>query len=142
MRSRATKLQPAVEQAHDRSEDALVRLAQQQQLLAAGEHQLEELRRYRVEYASPGEGGQSVSALLNRQSFVERIDRAIAQQARDIVRFERTLQEAKEHWRLAHARESALSSVVKQHRALERQAEDRHEQSEVDERMQYRRPSR
>jgi len=142
MKSRAARLQPAVEQAHDRSEDALVRLAQQQQLLAAGKHQLEELRRYRVEYATPGEGGQSVRSLLNRQSFVERIDLAIAQQTRDIARLERTLQEAQDSWRLAHARESALGTVVEQHRARERQAEDRHEQSEVDERMQYRRPQR
>ncbi|MEO8747365.1 MAG: flagellar export protein FliJ [Rhodanobacter sp.] len=142
MKSRAARLQPAVEQAHDRSEDALVRLARQQQLLAAGEHQLEELSRYRVEYATPGEGGQSVSALLNRQSFVERIDHAIAQQTRDIARLERTLEEAQERWRLAHVRESALSCVVRQHRTLERQAEDRHEQAEVDERMQYRRPPR
>lgn len=142
MKSRAAKLQPAVEQAHDRSTDALLRLAQQQQLLAAGEHQLEELRRYRVEYAAKGEGGQSVSALLNRQSFVERIDRAIAQQTRDVARLERTLQEAQERWRQAHARESALSSVVEQHHARERQAEDRHEQSEADERVQYRRQPR
>ena len=142
MKSRAAKLQPAVEQAHDRCADALQRLAQQQQLLATGQRQLEELRRYRVEYATPGEGGQSVSALLNRQSFVERIDRAIVQQTRDVARLERMLQEAREHWRQAHARESALSSVVEQHQARERQAEDRHEQSEVDERMQYRRPPR
>jgi len=142
MKSRATKLQPAVEQAHDRSEDALVRLAQQQQLLAAGLHQLEELKRYRIEYATPGEGGQSVSALLNRQSFVERIDRAIVQHTRDMARLEQGLDQVREQWRLAHARESALSSVVEQHRERERQAEDRHEQAEVDERMQYRKPPR
>jgi len=138
MKSRATKLQPAVEQAHGRSEDALGRLARQQQLLAAGQHQLEELKRYRIEYATPGEGGQSVSALLNRQSFVERIDRAIVQHTRDLARLERGLDQARAQWRLAHARESALSNVVSQHRERERQAEDRHEQAEVDERMQYR----
>jgi flagellar FliJ protein len=142
MKSRAAKLQPAVEQAHDRCEDALGRLAQQQQLLAAGLNQLEELKRYRIEYATPGQGGQSVSALLNRQSFVERIDRAIVQHARDLTRLERGLDHAREQWRLAHARESALSNVVEQHRERERQAEDRHEQAEVDERMQYRKPPR
>jgi flagellar FliJ protein len=140
--SRATKLQPAVELAHDRSEDALVHLAQQQQLLTAGLHQLEELKRYRIEYATPGEGQQSVGALLNRQSFVERIDRAIVQHARDLTRLEQGLDQAREQWRQAHARESALSSVVEQHRERERQAEDRHEQAEVDERMQYRKALR
>ena len=142
MSSRALQLQPAVDQAHDRSEDALAELARHQQLLAAGEHQLGELQRYRLEYAAAGDGSQTVGALLNRQGFVERIDQAIAQQTRDITRLERQLQQAREHWRQAHARESALSSVVQQHLELERQAEDRYEQSEVDERMQYRRPQR
>lgn len=142
MSSRATQLQPAVEQAHDRSADALAQLAQQQQLLAAGEHQLSELQRYRLEYAGAGDGSQTVGALLNRQGFVERIDQAIVQQTRDITRLERQLERAREHWRQAHARESALSSVVQQHLERERLAEDRQEQSEVDERMQYRRPRR
>lgn len=142
MMSRAIQLQPAVEQAHSRSEDALAQLAQQQQMLAAGEHQLGELQRYRLEYAEAGDGSQSVGALLNRQGFVERIDQAIVQQTRDIVRLERQLEQAREQWRQAHARESALSSVVQQHREREREAEDRQEQSEVDERMQYRRPRR
>jgi flagellar export protein FliJ len=140
MNSRAGQLQPAVEQAHDRSEDALAELAQQQQLLAAGEHQLGELKRYRLEYADAGDGSQTVGALLNRQGFVERIDQAIVQQTRDITRLERQLERAREHWRQAHARESALSSVVQQYHERERQAEDRQEQAEIDERMQYRRP--
>lgn len=140
MISRATRLQPAVEQAHSRSEDALIQLAQQQQLLAAAEHQLTELQRYRQEYAVPGTGSLTVHALLNRQQFVERIDQAIAQQTRDIVRLHGKLEQVRAHWRDAHARESALGSVVEQCLERERQAEDRQEQAEVDERMQYRRP--
>ena len=142
MNSRAGQLQPAVEQAHDRSEDALADIAQQRQLLVAGEHQLGELQRYRLEYAEVGDGSQTVGALLNRQGFVERIDQAIVQQTRDVTRLVRQLERAREYWRQAHAREKALSSVVQQHLERERQVEDRQEQSEVDERMQYRRPRR
>jgi flagellar FliJ protein len=83
MSSRAQQLQPAVEQARQRSEDALAQLATQQQLLARAEHQLSELQRYRQEYAAGGDGAQSVAALLNRQQVVERIDRAILQQEVD-----------------------------------------------------------
>ena len=128
MNSRAGQLQPAVEQAHDRSEDALAELAQQQQLLVAGEHQLGELQRYRLEYAEVGDGSQTVGALLNRQGFVERIDQAIVQQTRDVTRLVRQLERAREYWRQAHAREKALSSVVQQHLERERQVEDRQEQ--------------
>ena len=140
MSSRATQLQPAVEQAKHRSEDALALLATQQQQLAKAESQLSELRRYRQEYATPGAGALTVGALLNRQNFVERIDQAIVQQTTEISRLGRLLDQVRGRWHQAHARESALGSVVEHYREEERQAEDRHEQAEVDERMQYRRP--
>ncbi len=139
MNSRAKQLEPAVEQARQRSEAALAQLATQQQLLARAEHQLAELQRYRLEYAAAGGAAQSVTALLNRQQFVERIDRAIVQQQAELDRQHRQLSRLREQWRHAHARESALDSVVSQHREEERRAADRHEQAELDERMQYRR---
>lgn len=142
MSSRAVQLQPAVEQAHSRSEDALAQLARHQQALAAAELQLTELHRYRSEYASASSASQSVGALLNRQGFVERIDQAIVQQGRDIARLARALDQSREAWRQAHAREAALGSVIEQCLERERQAGDRQEQAEVDERMQYRRRSR
>jgi flagellar FliJ protein len=142
MTSRAVQLQPAVEQAHSRSEDALAEFARQQQALAAAETQLAELQRYRCEYASASGVSQSVGALLNRQGFVERIDQAIVQQSRDIARLVRVVEQTREAWRQAHAREAALGSVIEQCLERERLAGDRREQAEIDERMQYRRRPR
>ena len=143
MSQRADRLQPAVDQAKHRSEDAVLQLADQQQRLAKAERQLAELRGYRQEYAlEAGAGGLTASALLNRQQFVERIDRAIVQQSTEIERQQRLLEHARAQWRAAHAREAALDSVVDRYREQERQSEDRREQSEIDERMQYRRPAR
>ncbi|WP_017461974.1 flagellar export protein FliJ [Dyella ginsengisoli] len=140
MRSRADRLQPAVDLAHDRRDEAMQRLAEQQQKLARAEHQLEELKRYRHDYASAQANGTSVQALLNLQQFIDRIDQAIAQQVAEVQRQQRHLEHARGHWREAHAREKALDSVVSRYREAERKAEDRREQSDVDERMQYRRP--
>ncbi|MGH8157241.1 MAG: flagellar export protein FliJ [Rhodanobacter sp.] len=140
MSSRATQLQPAVEQARQRSEDALAQMATQQQRLAKAEQQLDELQRYRQEYAATGGDAVSVGALLNRQKFVERIDQAIMQQGTEIARLRRQFEQVRDRWHQAHVRESALDSVVERYREQERKAEDRHEQAEVDERMQYRRP--
>jgi flagellar protein FliJ len=140
--SRAQPLQPAVKQARKHSEDALTKLAAQQQRLAKAEQQLVELQRYRLEYANAGtagDGSLTVSALLNRQTFVDRIDQAIAQQAAEIARLQRQFEQVRGRWHEAHARESALDCVVERYLVQERQAEDRHEQSEMDERMQYRR---
>ncbi|TAL91014.1 MAG: flagellar export protein FliJ [Rhodanobacter sp.] len=141
MTSRASRLQPAVEQARQRSEEALTHFASQQQVLAKAEHQLSELRRYREEYAHHGDAMLSVSAMLNRHSFIQRIDQAIGQQRAEIARHQRQLEQVREQWRRNHARASALDSVVAQHLERERRAEERHEQAEIDERFQYRRSS-
>ena len=139
MSSRATRLQPAVDQAKQRSENALTQFASQQQVLAKAEQQLSELHRYRDEYASLGGSASNVTAMLNRQSFVQRIDQAIVQQSAEIVRHQRQLERARDQWKHNHARECALDSVVAQHLESERRAEERQEQSEIDERFQYRR---
>ena len=137
MTTRSDRLQPAVDQAQRRQKDALQRLAEQQQKLAHAEQQLEELQRYRRDYGL-GDGGLTVSALLNRQQFVERIDQAIVQQGHLIERLQRQLEAARQRWLQAHARENALDSVVERFRTQEQQHEQRLEQAEVDERMQYR----
>jgi flagellar FliJ protein len=137
MPSRSDRLQPAVDQAQRRQKDALQRLADHQQKLAHAEQQLEELQRYRRDY-SLADGGLTVSALLNRQQFVDRIDQAIVQQAKLIERLQRQLEGARERWLQAHARENALDSVVERLRKQESQHEQRLEQAEVDERMQHR----
>jgi flagellar FliJ protein len=136
--ARSARLQPAVEQAQRREQDALQRLAEQQRRMAFVQQQLDDLERYRKEY-SLSAGGLTVSALLNRKQFVERIDQAIIQQGREVERQRRVLEAARLHWLQTHARERALDSVVERFRTQEHQSEQRQEQAEVDERMQYRR---
>jgi flagellar FliJ protein len=137
MTTRSERLQPAVDQAQRRKKDAMQRLAEHQQKLAPADVQWEELIRYRRDY-SMGNGGLSVSALLNRQQFVERIDQAIVQQGKLVERLQRSLNTARERWLSANARENALDSVVERLRKQEDQREQRLEQAEVDERMQHR----
>jgi flagellar FliJ protein len=138
MSPRSARLQPAVEQAKRRDELALQKLAEQQQRFTLVQNQLEELERYRQEY-SLSEGGLTVTALVNRQHFLDRIDKAIVQQLREVERHRRQLETARMQWVQLHARERAIDSVIVRYRSLEQQSEDRQEQAEVDERMQYRR---
>jgi flagellar protein FliJ len=137
MTSRSERLQPAVEQAERRKKDAMQRLAEHQQKLAHAEEQWEELKRYRRDY-NVGADGLSVSALINRQQFVERIDQAILQQGKLVERLQKNLNTVRERWLHARARENALDVVVERLRKQEDQREQRLEQAEVDERMQYR----
>ncbi len=136
--TRSERLQPAVDQAERREQEALQRLVEQQQRLTHVQQQLDELQRYREEY-SLSNGGLTVSALLNRQQFVERIDQAMAQQGREVERQQRLTEATRLQWLQAHAREKALDSVVGRYRTLEQQSEQRQEQAEIDERMQQRR---
>jgi len=136
--TRSERLQPAVDQAERREQEALQRLVEQQQRLAYVQQQLDELERYREEYGL-GVGGLTVSALLNRQQFVERIDQAIVQQGREVERQRRLTETTSLQWLQAHAREKALDSVVGRYRTQEQQSEQRQEQAEIDERMQHRR---
>ncbi|TAL72558.1 MAG: flagellar export protein FliJ [Rhodanobacter sp.] len=140
MNTRAQRLQPAADQARQKTEDALAQLATAQQQVAKARQQLAELEQYRREYAAAGNGAQSVSALLNRQQFVARIDQAIEQQVVEVERQQRRLEQVRANWRNAHARESALDTVIAQHVEHERRAEERREQAEIDERMQHRPP--
>jgi flagellar FliJ protein len=107
MTARSARLQPAVDQAQRREQDALQRLADQQRRMAYVRQQLDDLERYRKEYGLSA-GGLTVSALLNRQQFVDRIDQAIVQQKREVERQRRVLESARVQWLQTHARERAL----------------------------------
>jgi flagellar FliJ protein len=141
MPSRADRLQPVVDLAAEKAEDATRALATHQRALADAEHQLSELRRYRNEYAEMP-AGIGVAALLNRQQFLQKIDMAIVQQLGEVQRRERALDGARVAWSDARGRAKALDSVTTKYREQERKSQDRREQEQADERSQYRRTPR
>ncbi|KJV36295.1 flagellar export protein FliJ [Luteibacter yeojuensis] len=138
MPSRADRLQPVVDLAAEKAEEATRALALHQRALAESEHQLTELRRYRNEYAEMP-SGIGVQELLNRQQFLQKIDLAIVQQLGEVQRRERALTEARTGWADARGRAKALDSVTAKYREQERKSQDRREQEQADERSQYRR---
>jgi flagellar FliJ protein len=141
MPSRADRLQPVVDLAEEKVENAVRVLATQQRALADAEHQLVELRKYRNEYAEMPDG-IGVAALLNRQQFLQKIDMAIVQQLGEVQRREQALDHAQRLWSDARGRAKALDSVTTKYREQERKSEDRREQAQADERSQYRRNPR
>lgn len=140
MSSRADRLQPVVDLAVKREKDATIAMAEQRNQLAAAQTQLDELRKYRDEYGSIS-NGSDVATLINRQQFLQRIDMAIVQQMSEVVRREKAVVTAQEKWTQARGRAKALDLVTGNYREQERKAEDRREQSQADERSQYRKPA-
>jgi flagellar FliJ protein len=141
MPSRADRLQPVVDLAAEKAQDATRALATQQRALVEAENQLVDLRRYRNEYAEMPDG-IGVGALLNRQQFLQKIDMAIVQQLGEVQRRERALERARQDWSDARGRAKALDSVTTKYREQERKTQDRREQEQADERSQYRRTTR
>jgi flagellar protein FliJ len=141
MPSRADRLQPVVDLAAEKAEEATRMLATQQRAVADAEQQLVELRRYRNEYAEMP-SGIGVAELLNRQQFLQKIDMAIVQQLGEVQRRERALERARTDWSEARGRAKALDSVTTKYREQERKSQDRREQEQADERSQYRRNPR
>ncbi|UPG89011.1 flagellar export protein FliJ [Luteibacter aegosomaticola] len=141
MPSRADRLQPVVNLAAEKAEEATRMLATQQRAVADAEQQLVELRRYRNEYAEMP-SGIGVAELLNRQQFLQKIDMAIVQQLGEVQRRERALERARTDWSEARGRAKALDSVTTKYREQERKSQDRREQEQADERSQYRRNPR
>jgi flagellar FliJ protein len=138
--SRADRLQPVVDLAVKREKDATIFMAEQRNQLAAAQTQLDELRKYRDEYGSIS-SGSDVATLMNRQQFLQRIDMAIVQQMSEVARREKAVVAAQEKWTQARGRAKALDLVTGNYREQERKAEDRREQSQADERSQYRKPA-
>ncbi|QWT20578.1 flagellar export protein FliJ [Bacillus sp. NP157] len=141
MPSRADRLQPVVDLAADKAEEATRALATHQRAVVEAGHQLDELRRYRNEYAEMP-NGISVAELLNRQQFLQKVDMAIVQQLGEVQRRERALERARTDWADARGRAKALDSVTAKYREQERKSQDRREQEQADERSQYRRTPR
>jgi len=139
MTRRSERLQPVADLATDRQKKALNVWSEAQSGLNKAEQQLTELHQYQNEYGAMG-GALTVSALLNRRQFVERVGEVIKAQAVEVTRLQRQVDRAKGTWLGARAREMAIGTVIDRYRDIERKSEERREQAEIDERMQHRRP--
>lgn len=143
MSSRAERLKPAVDVAHQRSETAVAHLADHQQHLARAEQQLSTLKTYRRDYSlSPADGALTANQLINRHRFVEHLDQAIVKQSRQIEQQQTQTQQAQQQWRTAHARESALTQVVDRYQLEAQHTDERRQQNDIDERSQLRHRSK
>lgn len=141
MKRRSDRMQRVTDLAEQRTEEAAQTVAERNRDLAHAQTQLQELERFREEYARMPENGGSVSvtALMNRQGFLQRIDHAISQQRQEIRRLSGRADQARGEWLQRRSRSAALDGVTQRYRQEEQRADDRVEQAVIDERMQHRR---
>jgi flagellar FliJ protein len=140
--TRAKRMKP-VQNLYDDTERRLAAaLATIERKVADAEAKLQELERYRSDYdkqfAQLAGGGIGVTALRDYQAFLARLSEAIRQQQAVVKRAQSERDAERQRWQEAAKRAKALGHVVEQWQTEERQASNRREQHESDERAQRR----
>ncbi|HLI19304.1 MAG TPA: flagellar export protein FliJ [Rhodanobacteraceae bacterium] len=143
---RSQRLQRVADIAGKRTDEAATALAERLRNLDAARRRLQELQQFRRDYQVLPDGrrdsGTSVSELLNRQSFIARIDTAIAQQQCEVAERTRQFAQARTAWLASRCRSAALDTVTQRYRSREQASLERAEQAAIDDRMQYRKAPR
>lgn len=132
--TRSKRMQSVVEVTERREREAAKRLGEAQQRVQAGEHQLNELIRYRDEYTQQFANGGSLAAarLRDYRIFLDRLNQAVEQQRALVMRARQEVDVQRQHWLDSHMRVQALGKVVERYRDEERSLSERRLQKEAD----------
>lgn len=132
--TRSKRMQSVVEVTVRREREAAKRLGEAQQRVQAGEHQLNELIRYRDEYTQQFANGGSLAAarLRDYRIFLDRLNQAVEQQRALVMRARQEVDVQRQHWLDSHMRVQALGKVVERYRDEERSLSERRLQKEAD----------
>jgi flagellar FliJ protein len=137
---RTKRLEPVDQLARHTERECARRLAGAQQRLVDAERRLSELERYREEYRralrTRASSGLQAKGLREFQTFIARLDDAIAQQRALLQHLHAEYAREQHQWRGAAVRSSAVGKVIENAEREERRIEDRHAQRELDERAQ------
>jgi len=140
--TRAQRLKPVRHLIDDTERRLAQDLSACEQRLRESEAKLEELRRYRSEYEAQfsrrAEQGMGATDLRDYQAFLARLGQAIGQQQALVRRAVAQCDAERIRWQQAARRAKALGHVVEQWQNEERQALDRREQRDSDDRAQRR----
>jgi flagellar protein FliJ len=134
--TRSKRMQPVVDVARKRQEDAARQMGERQRDLDAQIARLEELNTYRAEYARRfEEGAESMTGVGVRdyRLFLTRLNQAIEEQARRVERARLELARSRSEWTASRIRSDAIDKAVDRFRQDESCLEQRREQARNDE---------
>jgi len=135
--ARRFPLQTVRQLAQRRTEDAAVELQGHSTRLRAAEDKLKQLRGYRDEYrtakAQAMVQGMAMGRLREFETFLARIEEAIAAQSLEVERVRAAWEAARLHWVEQHKREKAMDALAERHAAQELQREMRQDRKSQDE---------
>lgn len=145
MTMRSKRIQPIKELADSRERDAGTSVAAAQALLQEREKQLEQLKKYRDDYAarsSSSLGSQDAMLLQNTRAFLQRLSDAIRQQEVAVQAAREDYDRKRDAWRDRRVEANSLGRAVENLQTQERKAEEHREQLTMDEHSAAQRRSR
>ncbi len=129
--------------ANDRERKAASALGESLKLRHEAENRLGELRAYHAEYLEryrrAARNALTAAQMRDYQVFIDKLEQAIAQQEQITAAAQQQCDTSKNQWRDKYTRTQVMNNVVDKLRDTERQATDKREQAEQDERNQRRR---
>ncbi len=138
MADRAHRLEPAIQVARSREDEAARTFAEAQHRLVDQEAQLHQLLTFRREYAeqfqNAGRTGLLAHQLHNYTAFLANLDRSITQSRQQSECLQGECQRQHEHWLHKRARTQALQTVIEGYRREQGRIEEHREQAATDER--------
>lgn len=141
MMSSSTRLKPVKRLAETRERDAAREFGDAQRLLQAENDKLEQLKEYHREYVGrfheAARNGISATRMMEFRSFISRLEQAINQQEDQLDKARNNNSRARAEWQQKQSRSKAIGKAVERHQTRERQATDKKEQAEQDERNQH-----
>lgn len=136
--TKSERFKPLVRMAESKEMDAAKELGDCARVLKEKQARLDELLRYRQEYAQrlqqDGAAGISARKLRDYQAFLANLDRGIQEQRKVVAQAAGMLEEKKQQWSSKRTRTKALDNAVARFKDDERQSHARREQKESDER--------
>ncbi len=135
--SRARRLEPIREIAHDAERAVAIRVAALERRLADAQQREQDLRRYRGEYqesyATRAGSGLQARQLREFQTFLSRLAAAVEAQQATVAQLRQEAEQERVRLHNAMARRKALGTVIERAQHEERAMDERRTQRELDE---------
>lgn len=135
--SKNFSLQPLVNLAHQRNESATRKLGQLNQQQQAAQNKLDTLMQYRKDYQTrfqeASRNGMDQTGLHNFQSFLFRLDEAIAQQRSAVEKASHSVDAGRTELKDAQRKMKSFDTLAQRHFDAERKREHKAEQRVQDE---------
>ena len=130
--SSSRRMQPLLRRAQDKQDAVARQLAERQQALDTHARRLEDLRQYADEYLHQTVPATSVSQLVNRRAFLDRLETAVKLQVQTVERNQLHVDAERNRLLLASRERKVLEQLQQRYRSQEQVLADRRDQRVLD----------